>query len=59
MTSEILRGTSNTSLCYGNGKVVLQGFVDADLSGDVDFSKSTYEYIYTIDGTAVSWMFKL
>ena len=49
-----LRGTSNTTLCYGNGKVVLQGFVDADLSGDVDSSKSTSGYIYTIDGTAVS-----
>jgi len=54
-----LRGTSNTSLCYGNGKVVLQGFVDADLSGDVDSSKSTSGYIYTIDETAVSWMSKL
>ena len=49
-----LRGTSNTTLCYDNGKVVLQGFVDADLSGDVDSSKSTSGYIYTIDETAVS-----
>ena len=54
-----LRGTSNTTLCYGNGKVVLQGFVDADLSGDVDSSKSTSEYIYTIDGTTLSWISKL
>lgn len=54
-----LKGTSNTSLCYGTGKTVLQGFVDADLSGDVDSSKSTSGYIYTIDGTAVSWMSKL
>ena len=53
-----LRGTSNTSLCYGNGKVVMQGFVDADLSGDVYYSKSTSGYIYIIDGVAVSWMFK-
>ncbi|XP_022974374.1 UPF0481 protein At3g47200-like [Cucurbita maxima] len=36
----------------GNDKVVLQGFVDADLSEDVDSSKSTSGYIYTIDGTA-------
>ena len=54
-----LRGTSNTSLCYGNDKVVLQGLMDGDLSGDVDSSKSTSGYIYTIDGTAVSWMSKL
>ena len=36
-----LRGTSSTSLCFGKGKVTLQGFVDADLGGDVDSSKST------------------
>ena len=36
--------------------MTLQGFVDADLCGDVDSSKSTSGYIYTIGGTAVSWM---
>ena len=51
-----LRGTFSTSLCFGKGKVTLQGFVDADLGGDVDSSKSTSGYIYTIGGTAVSWM---
>ena len=54
-----LRGTSSTSLCFGKVKVTLQGFVDADLGGDVDSSKSTSGYIYTIGGTAVSWMFRL
>ena len=49
-----LRGTSSTSLCFGKGKVTLQGFVDADLGGDVDSSKSTSGYIYTIGGTTVS-----
>ena len=33
--------------------------MDANLSEDVDSSKSTSRYIYTIDGTAVSWMSKL
>ena len=36
-----LRGTSSTSLFFGKGKVTLQGFVDADLGGDVHSSKST------------------
>ncbi|KAF3680275.1 putative disease resistance RPP13-like protein 1-like [Capsicum annuum] len=54
-----LKGTSSTSLCFGNGEVILQGFVDADLSGDVDSSMSTSGYIYTIGGTAVSWMSRL
>ena len=54
-----LRGASSTSLCFGKGNVTLQGFVDADLGGDVESSKSTYGYIYTIGGTAVSWMSRL
>ena len=54
-----LRGTSSTFLCFGKGKVTLQGFVDANLGGDVDSSKSTSGYIYTIGGTAVSWMSRL
>ena len=54
-----LRGTSSTSLCFGKGKVTLQGFVDADLGGDVHLSKSKSRYIYTIGGTAVSWMSRL
>ena len=54
-----LRGTSSTSLCFGKGKVTLQVFVNADLGGDVDSSKSTSGYIYTIGGTAVSWMSRL
>ena len=54
-----LRGTSSTSLCFGKGAVTLQGFVDAHLGGDVDSSKSTSDYIYTIGGTAVSWMSRL
>ena len=33
--------------------------MDADLVGDVDSSKSTSGYIYTIGGTTVSWMSKL
>ena len=51
-----LRGKSSTSLCFGKGKVTLQGFVDADLGGYVDLSKSTSGYIYTIGGTRVCWM---
>lgn len=54
-----LRGTSSTSLCFGNGEVILQGFVDDDLGGDVDSIKSTSGYIYTVGGTAVSWMSRL
>ncbi|PHT75443.1 hypothetical protein T459_18965 [Capsicum annuum] len=54
-----LKGTSSTSLCFGNDKVILQSFVDANLGGDVDSSKRTSDYIYTIGGRVVSWMSKL
>ena len=54
-----LRGTSSTSLCFGKDNVTLQGFVDADLGGDVDSSMSKSGYIYTIGGTTVSWMSRL
>jgi ATP-binding cassette subfamily B (MDR/TAP) protein 1 len=33
----------------------LEGFVDADLAGDVDSRKSTTGYVYTLGGTAISW----
>ena len=36
-----LRRTSSTSLWFGKGNVTVQGFVDANLCGDVDSSKST------------------
>uniref|UniRef100_A0A3Q7J6L2 Reverse transcriptase Ty1/copia-type domain-containing protein n=1 Tax=Solanum lycopersicum TaxID=4081 RepID=A0A3Q7J6L2_SOLLC len=49
----------STSLCFGKGKVTLQGFVDADPCGDVESSKRTSGYIYTIGGTEVSWMSRL
>ncbi|PHT80957.1 hypothetical protein T459_13972 [Capsicum annuum] len=37
----------------------MQGFVDADLSGDMDPSKSTFGYIYTIGSLVVILMSRL
>ncbi|KAB5513672.1 hypothetical protein DKX38_027578 [Salix brachista] len=34
---------------------MVQGYVDADLTGDIDSRKSTTGFIYTYGGTAVSW----
>uniref|UniRef100_A0A3Q7I1X3 Reverse transcriptase Ty1/copia-type domain-containing protein n=1 Tax=Solanum lycopersicum TaxID=4081 RepID=A0A3Q7I1X3_SOLLC len=36
-----LRRTSSTSLWFGKGNVTVQGFVDANIGGDVDSIKST------------------
>ena len=52
------RGTTSTSLCFGKVKVTTV-FVDDDRGGDVDSSKSTSGYIYTIGETVVSWMYRL
>jgi len=54
-----LKGTSNMALCYKRNGTILQGFVDADLGGDVDSRKSTSGYVFTMGGTAVSWMSRL
>jgi hypothetical protein len=37
----------------------LQGYVDADLAGDVDSRKNTTGFVYTLGGTAVCWPSKL
>lgn len=47
------------SLCFGNGKTMLDGYTDADIAGDLDNRKSTSGYLMTFAGRAVSWQRKL
>ena len=54
-----LRGTSHYSLCFGGSNSCLQGYVDSDMAGDIDGGRSTTGYVFTIGGTAVSWISKL
>ncbi|KAL5810413.1 hypothetical protein ACOSQ4_026981 [Xanthoceras sorbifolium] len=54
-----LRGTTNKTLCFKGGDTTLTGYVDADLAGNVDIRKSTTGYVYTLGGTAVSWVSQL
>ena len=54
-----LRGTTKRCLCFGNGKLELKGYTDADWAGDKDSRKSTSGYITTFAGGAVSWQSKL
>jgi hypothetical protein len=54
-----LKGTLGTSLCFTGADMKLTGYVDSDLAGDVDTRKSTTGYVYTLGGTAVSWVSKL
>ena len=50
-----LRGTTSKALCFKGGDMVLTGYVDADLAGNVDIRRSTTGYVYTLGGTALSW----
>src|SRR5713101_6860279 len=54
-----LRGTTSHALCFGGSDTVLQGYVDADMAGDKDNRRSTTGYVFTVGGTAVSWISKL
>ena len=54
-----LRGTTSHALCFGGSNTILQGYVDADMSGDKDSRRSTTGYVFIVGGTAVSWISKL
>ena len=54
-----LRGTTSHALCFGGSDIVLQGYVDAYMAGDKDSRRSTTGYVFTVGGTAVSWISKL
>ena len=54
-----MRGTITKVLCFTGCSSNLSGFVDSDLARDVDTRRSTTRYIFTIGGTAVSWISRL
>ena len=57
-------GTTNYGLCYqgrqGLDRVVdIHGFVDADLTGDLNCRIFTSGYVFNLFGGAISWMSKI
>ena len=54
-----LKSTLGTSLCFTGADMKLTSYVDFDLASDVDTRKSTTGYVYTLGGTAVSWVSRL
>ena len=50
-----LKGTSSVCLRLGLGKHLWEGFIDPDMSDDVDTNRSTSKYVMTYAGGAVSW----
>jgi hypothetical protein len=54
-----LRGTSDMFLCFTSADLKLQGYVDANLAGDVDSRKNTTWFLHTLGSTVVCWIIKV
>ena len=54
-----LKSISKICLRFGDGKLVLYEYTDADMVGDVNTRKSTSRYMMTFTRGAVSWQSKL
>jgi len=54
-----LRGSSDECLCFGASNLILKGYTDVDMAGDLDNRKSTIGYLFTFSGGAISWQSKL
>ncbi|RVW74857.1 Retrovirus-related Pol polyprotein from transposon TNT 1-94 [Vitis vinifera] len=54
-----LKGSLDTCLCFTGVSLKLQGYVDADFAGDIDSRKSTTGFVFTLGGTAISWVSNL
>ncbi|GJU21576.1 retrovirus-related pol polyprotein from transposon TNT 1-94 [Tanacetum coccineum] len=52
-------GVVNVALCFGESDLIVKGYVDSDYAGDLDGSKSTTRYVFTLCGGTVSWVSKL
>ncbi|GJR70513.1 gag-pol polyprotein [Tanacetum coccineum] len=54
-----VKGTSDVALCFRDSDLIVKGYVDSDYAGDLDGSKSTTGYVFTLSGGTVSWVSKL
>nr|GEV07766.1 hypothetical protein [Tanacetum cinerariifolium] len=54
-----IKGTSDVALCFGDSDLIVTGYVDSDYVGDLDGSKSTTGYVFTLFSGIVSWVLKL
>ncbi|PWA78795.1 Gag-Pol [Artemisia annua] len=50
------KGTSDVALCFGESDSIVKGYVDSDYAGDLDKSKSTTRYVFTLSGGTISWV---
>lgn len=51
---QYIKGTSDVALCYGESDFTIRGYVDSDFAGDLDKSKCTTDYVFTLVRGVVS-----
>ena len=54
-----LKGSSNCILCLGDNNIVLEGFMDADMTRDMDTINSTTGSLFTFAGATMSWVCRI
>ena len=50
-----LRRTRDYMLVYSSGSLETIGYTDSNFQGDTDSRKSTYGYVFTLNGGAICW----
>ena len=53
------RGTRNYCITFDGCSDEVCGYVDSDFAGDLDKSRSTLGYVFTLLGGEISWMSKI
>lgn len=54
-----VNSASNIALCYGGSDFIAKGYVDSNYASDLDKSKFTTSYVFTLAEVVVSWVLKL
>ena len=50
-----LKRTRDYMLVYSSGSLKTLGYTDSDFQADIDLSKSTSGYVFTLNGGAICW----
>ena len=50
-----LNGTKNMCICFGKKEACVVGYTDSDYAGDLNNKRSTFGYVFTFIGSAISW----
>lgn len=51
-----IKGTMSYGILYGStGKIIISGYSDSDYAGCLDTRRSTTGYVFTLNGSAITW----